>query len=62
MGYPVGDNGSVDLGYPVIDAETDLEVDGSAAGSVAGPFGLSGSLLSMGLPGMNQWATGRART
>ena len=52
MGYPVGDDGSVDLGYPVIDAETDLEVDGSAAGAVAGPFGLSGSLLSVGLQRM----------
>lgn len=58
----MGDNGSVDLGYPVIDAETDLEVDGSAAGAVAGPFGLSGSPVSVGLQRMIQWATGRART
>ncbi|MCZ6552559.1 MAG: hypothetical protein O7A67_02040 [SAR324 cluster bacterium] len=49
MGYPAGDNGSVDLGYPVIDTETDLEVDGVVVGAVAGPFGLSGSLLSKGL-------------
>lgn len=52
MGYPVGDNGFVDLGYQVIDTETDLEVDGSAAGAVAGPFGLSGSPVSVGLPRM----------
>ena len=44
VGYPVGKSRSVDLGYHVIDAETDLEVDGV----VAGPFDLSGSLLLVG--------------
>ncbi|MCZ6748334.1 MAG: hypothetical protein V3T00_08865 [bacterium] len=34
----------------------------AAAGAVAGRFGLSGSLLSVGLPRMIKWATGRART
>ena len=58
VGCPVGNSWSVDLGDHVIDAETDLEVDGV----VAGPFDLSGSLLSVGLQLMFQWATGQART
>ncbi len=58
VGYPVGESRSVDLGYRVIDAETDLEVDGV----VAGPLHLSGSLLPVGLPRKIKWANGRART